>query len=139
MGLIKANIELFNSYDLISFKKGKIPKNQIKKIKVEALVDTGAYMLCINEKIFHQLELEIIDTRPAQLADGSIRELDVAGPVELHFANRRTITQALILPGDSQVLLGSIPLEDLDVIIEPKTQKLMVNPESPNFATTILK
>jgi clan AA aspartic protease len=139
MGLIRTNIELFNSYDLISFKKGIISKGQIKKVSVEALVDSGAYMLCINENIFHQLDLEIVDTRPAILADGSIRDLDIAGPIEIRFENRRTITQGLILPGDSQVLLGSIPLEDLDVIIEPKNQRLVVNPASPNFATTILK
>ena len=130
---------MWNSFDLSLFKKGQIAKNKVKKMKVEALVDSDAYMLCINENILHQLELDIIDTRPAQLADGSIRDLDVAGPIELHFENRRTITQALVLPGDSQVLLGSIPMEDLDVIIDPKRQKLMVNPNSPNFATTILK
>lgn len=139
MGLIKTNIDLSNSYDLISYKKGLISKEQIKKISVEALVDTGAYMLCINEIILHQLGLEIIDKRPAVLADGSIKDLNVAGPVDIQFENRRTVTQALVLPGDSQVLLGSIPMEDMDVIVEPKNQKLIINPASPNFATTILK
>ncbi|MCX6154677.1 MAG: clan AA aspartic protease [Candidatus Kapabacteria bacterium] len=139
MGLINATIELINSYDLISYKKGLINKDEIKRITVEALVDTGAYMLCINENTLHQLGLEIIDKRPAVLADGSIKDLDIAGPIEIHFQNRRTITQALVLPGDTQILLGSIPMEDMDVIIEPKQQKIMVNPLSPNFATTILK
>jgi clan AA aspartic protease len=139
MGLIKTNIELLNSYDIISHRKGNISEEQIKKITVEALVDSGAYMLCINENILHQLALEIIDTRPAVLADGSIRDLNVAGPIDIKFENRRTVTQALVLPGDSQVLLGSIPMEDMDVIIEPKKQRLIVNPTSPNFATTILK
>lgn len=139
MGLIKTNIELINSYDIISFKKGNISKDKIQKITVEALVDSGAYMLCINENILHQLGLEIIDKRPAVLADGSIKDLNVVAPIEVRFENRRTVTQGLVLPGDSQVLLGSIPMEDLDVIIEPKNQRLIVNPASPNFATTILK
>jgi clan AA aspartic protease len=139
MGLIRTNIELLNYNDISAFKKGDISKDHIRKITVEALVDSGAYMLCINENIYHQLGLDIVDTRPAILADGGIRDLEVAAPIELRFENRRTLTQGLILPGDSQVLLGSIPMEDLDVLIDPKNQKLIVNPASPNYATTILK
>ena len=81
-------------------------------------------MLCINENISHQLGLEIVDTRPAILADGSIRDLDIAGPIEIRFENHRTITQAAILPGDSQPLLGSIPMEDMDVIIDAIVKSL---------------
>jgi hypothetical protein len=46
---------------------------------------------------------------------------------------------ALVLPGDAEPLLGAIPMEDLDVCINPLRQELVVNPDSPDYATTILK
>jgi hypothetical protein len=51
MGIIYAEIELINSFDMLAHKKGILPDNQIKKMKVKALVDTGAYMLSINEEL----------------------------------------------------------------------------------------
>jgi hypothetical protein len=59
------------------------------------------------------------------------------GPVELRFKNRVGFAGALVL-GD-QVLLGAIPLEDMDLVIIPKTRTLDVNPDSPNMASSIVK
>ena len=64
---------------------------------------------------------------------------DLVGPVELRFENRATTCRALVLPGDSEVLLGAIPLEDLDVVIHPLRQELIVNPDSPDVAITKMK
>ena len=73
------------------------------------------------------------------MADGSIKELDVVTGVEQKFKNRRTSYGAMILPGDSEVLLGAIPLEDMDVLIHPLRQQLIVNPDHPYFAQMQLK
>ena len=139
MGLIYAKIQLINSGDVYLAQKGYLKEEDIKKLEVEALVDSGAYMLAINEGIKIQLDLPKIEEQVAELADGSQQKLEIVGPVEVHFENRSTSCRAMVLPGDAEVLLGSIPMEDLDVLIHPKQQKLIVNPESPYFAKKSLK
>lgn len=73
------------------------------------------------------------------MADGTIQEFNVVTGFELKFANSRTSCSAIILPGDSEVLLGAIPLEDMDVLIHPLRQELIVNPDHPYFAQMKLK
>lgn len=106
-------------------------------LDVEALVDSGATHLCIPEHIPVQLKLEEIDSKEVTLADGSKKLVPYVGPVELRFKNRVGFAGALVR-GD-QVLLGAIPMEDMDLIIIPKTRTLDVNPNSPNFASSIAK
>ncbi len=139
MGLIYAEIELINSFDMLAHKKGMLPDNQIKKMKVKALVDTGAYMLSINEELKIQLGLEILEIQEAELADGSLKKVEIVGPVEVRFENRRTTVDAAVLPNATETLLGAIPMEDMDVLIDPKQQKLIVNPAHPYMAKKSLK
>ena len=139
MGLIYAEIELINADDLGMVRRNMMDVDDVKRIRVNALVDTGSYMLAINESIREQLALPVLETRKAQLGDGSIKECDVVGPIELKFKNRRTLTHAMVLPADSEVLLGAIPLEDMDVLIDPLRQQLIVNPEHPYFAQMKMK
>lgn len=139
MGLVYADIELINGDDLALVRRHIIGEEEVKRMRVNALVDTGSYMLCINENIQEQLELPIVEKRKAQLADGSIVEYDVVAPVEIRFKNRRSSVSAMVLPGDSEPLLGAIPLEDMDVIIHPLRQELIVNPDHPYFAQMKLK
>ncbi len=139
MGLVYAEIELINSWELESAKRNIIGEEEVKRMSVSALLDTGAYMLCINENIQEQLQLPILEKRKGQMADGTINEYDVAGPVEVRFKNRRTVINAMVLPGNNEVLLGAIPLEDMDVLIHPLRQELIVNPEHPYFAQMKLK
>jgi len=139
MGLVYAEIILINGEDLILAKRHIIGDDEIKKMTVSALVDTGAYMLCINENIQEQLQLPVLEKRKGQMANGSVNEYDVVGPVELKFRNRRTMCNAMVLPGDNEVLLGAIPFEDMDVLIHPQRQELIVNPDHPYFAQIKLK
>ncbi len=139
MGLVYAEIKLINGEDLILAKRSIIGKEEVKEMTVTALVDTGSYMLCINETIQEQLQLPFIEKRKGQMANSSVMEYDVVGPIELKFKNRRCAVDAMVLPGDSEVLLGAIPLEDMDVLIHPQRQELIVNPEHPYFAQMKLK
>jgi len=136
---VYAEIILINGEDLILAKRHIIGDDEIKKMTVSALVDTGAYMLCINENIQEQLQLPVLEKRKGQMANGSVNEYDVVGPVELKFRNRRTMCNAMVLPGDNEVLLGAIPFEDMDVLIHPQRQELIVNPDHPYFAQIKLK
>jgi clan AA aspartic protease len=139
MGLVYAEIELTSHDDLVLQRRGFLPKDQIKRLKVNALVDTGAYMLVINEHVKAQLDLPLIEEQVFRLADDSELRAEIVGPVEVRFENRSTTVRAAVLPGDVEVLLGSIPMEDLDVVVDPKRQRLVVNPESPYIARKRLK
>ncbi len=139
MGLIHANIELVSAEDIALARKGYIRKENIKKLNVSALVDSGAYMLCINEHIKSQLDLPVVDTIEAELADGSIQNMDVVGPVIINFKNRTTSCNAAVLPGEAEVLLGAIPMEDMDVVLVPKLQTIDVNPKSKYRAKKKIK
>jgi clan AA aspartic protease len=139
MGLVYAGIELISGDDLILARRGYLSPEQVKRLHVTALVDTGAYMLAVNEAIRSQLDLPKVDEQLAELADGTRVRLDIVGPVEIRFENRRANVDAMVLPGESEVLLGAIPMEDLDVLVDPKRQQLVVNPESPDIARKSLK
>ncbi|HEV7860812.1 MAG TPA: clan AA aspartic protease [Pyrinomonadaceae bacterium] len=139
MGLVYAEIELISGDDMALFRHGFLPEEQIKHMKVSMLVDSGAYMLVINDEIKEQLDLPILEEKTARLADETEIKVGVAGPVEIRFENRATTMRALVLPGSSEPLLGVIPMEDMDVVVDPKQQRLMVNPENPNIATTYVK
>ncbi len=139
MGLIYADIELINADDLALARRFYIGEDEIKKIHVSMLVDTGSVYMCINESVQEQLQLPIVEKRKGELADGRIVEYNVAGPIEVKFKNRRCVVDAMVLPGNSEMLLGAIPLEDMDIIIHPFRRELIVNPEHPYFAQMKLK
>lgn len=126
MGLTNATIRLSN------------PRNpQLEPVEIDALADTGAVHLCIPQDIQIQLALEEIDKKEVTLADGSRRSVPYVGPIELRFKNRIGFAGALVM-GD-QVLLGAIPVEDMDLVVVPKTREVIVNPFSPNMATSSAK
>ena len=139
MGLVYADIKLTNVGDLELVKRGYLKKEEIRSMQITAMVDSGAYMLTINETIKAQLGLDVIDQRTAQLADGSLIDLDIVGPLEVRFENRMAMCNAMVLDGDTEVLLGAIPMEEMDVLIHPKEQKLIVNPAHPYKPQLALK
>ncbi|MDF0553821.1 clan AA aspartic protease [Kamptonema sp. UHCC 0994] len=139
MGITYAEIELIRSDDRALFREGYIQEDQIKSVKVRALVDSGSSMLAITEAVKNQLNLGKLDEKQAELADGSIVRLEIVGPVEIRFENRITTVRAMVVPNSNVVLLGAIPMQDMDVLIDPKREQLIVNPESPDIARMLLK
>jgi len=139
MGLVYADIELLNGGDVSEFRKGSISKDNIRQMHVKAMLDSGAYMLAINENIKNQLGLHVIEESTATLANGTEIILEIVGPIELRFLNRRASVDAMVLPGDNEVLLGAIPMEQMDVLIDPKKQTLIVNPKHPFKPGFVLK
>ncbi len=126
MGIIRTEIVLSNPSDL-----------KLKPIPVIALVDTGATYLCIPSHIATQLGLKEIQKREVKLADGNSSLVSYVGPIKVVFEERLCFVGAMVL-GD-EVLMGAIPLEDMDLIIHPKLLKISVNPESPNIASGLAK
>ena len=112
-------------------------RRELDAIKVMALADTGAMHLCIPEHVALQLKLNEKEKREVTLADGSKRLSSYVGPVELKFGNRSCFVGAMVL-GD-EVLLGAIPMEDMDLIVRPLTREVLVNPASPNIPSSMAK
>ena len=110
---------------------------ELGAVEVQALADTGAVHLCIPEHVRVRLQLEAIADKEVTLADGSQRLVPYVGPIEIRFKNRVGFAGALVI-GD-QVLIGAIPMEDMDLVVIPRTRTLDVNPRSPDIGTTIVK
>ena len=126
MGLIRGIFTLSNA-----------SKPELASVEVSALADTGAVHLCIPEHLAIQLNLAELERREVVLADGRRRTVPYVGPVELRFKNRRCFTGAMVL--GNEVLLGAIPMEDMDLVLRPQLQSVDVNPESPNIPVSLAK
>lgn len=112
-------------------------KPGLAAIEVPALADTGSVFLCIPEHVRLQLELDVHEVREVTLADGSRATYPYVGPIILRFKNRTGFVGALVI-GD-EVLLGAIPMEEMDLVVSPRDRSVDVNPNSPNIATGICK
>lgn len=140
MGKIYTNILLTNEIDRYKAKHHEIGEEEVRKIDVNALVDTGADWLIINELIKNQLGLEVTGTRLGELADGSVQRFDIVGPVRLQMLGTREVsTEAMVIPGDSEVLIGAIPMQSLDVLIDLKNEEISLPPDRPYLAKLSLK
>jgi len=106
-------------------------------LQVDALADTGTMHMCIPQRVCDRLRLEKLTDKEVTLADGSTKLVAYVGPIEVRFKNRAGFGGALVM-GD-QVLLGVIAMEDMDLVVIPKTRELEVNPNSPNIGTSIAK
>lgn len=126
MGLIRGTVSISNP-----------TRPELAALEVSALADTGAVHLCIPEHLAIQLCLGELERRELVLADGHRRTVPYVGPVEVRFRNRRCFTGAMVL--GTEVLLGSIPMEDMDLVLRRQLQSLDVNPESPNMPLSLAK
>lgn len=126
MGLATAKITLDNP---------RIPS--LKAIEVEALADTGALFLCIPEHVASQLDLKESSKKEITTADGRRQLRPYVGPVHVTFSNRECYVGAIVL-GD-EVLLGAVPMEDMDLVVIPAERKVVPNPLNPNFAAGAAK
>ena len=125
MGFVYAEITLKNAADIENHMRGSINGPEIRQTTVTAIVDTGAANLVINENIRQQLGLRIDGTYTAKLADGSIKTYSRTEPVEIKWKNRESVQKPILVPSANDILLGAIPLEDMDLIVNPTKQELV--------------
>ncbi len=126
MGSIRTRISLANPKDAA-----------LTPMEVDALVDTSALHLCLPEHISVQLQLKELYKRDVTTADGRRQLCSYVGPVQITFGNRGCFAGALVL-GD-EVLLGAVPMEDMDLVISPARLSVEVNPANPNIAASVAK
>jgi len=125
MGLTYTNIKLSNPR-----------KPQLEAITVRCLADTGALMMSITETLFIQLQLEELEKRAVTIADGSIRQVPFVGPIRIDFGNRFCFTGAFVL--GNEPLMGAVPMEEMDLVVNPARQTIEPNPAHPNVPQYIM-
>jgi clan AA aspartic protease len=126
MGIIHADVLLSNPRE---------PK--LKAMAVSAIVDTGAMTICIPQHVAVQLQLPEIQKREVTTADERAHVVPYVGPIQIEFQGRTCFTGALVI-GET-VLLGAVPMEDMDLVISPSGQTVTVNPKSPNIPSALVK
>lgn len=120
MGIVYADLRLSN-----------MAKPELEEITASAIVDTAAIELIVPEHIAIQLQLSDLKPRAFILADGSRKLVRCVGPVKVEMQGRDCVTTAAVM-GDT-VLLGAVPMEQMDVVVNPRTLRVVPNPETPNF------
>ena len=127
MSVISTEITLRNETDVNDAARGRIKEDEIRQMTVQAVVDTGAWTMVINEETREKLGLDNAGYGEATLADGKEEVYPMAGPLEIWWKNRRFTCDALVLPDSPDILLGAIPLEGMDLTINPKRELVGVH------------
>ena len=125
MGIVYAEITLKNVADQLRAKDGHINDQEIRQTTVTALVDSGAWTMVINEETRNKLGLELGRLAPGTLADGTRTDYRLAGPLEISWKDRSVICEAVVVQNAKENLLGAIPLEAMDLTINPRGEELV--------------
>jgi clan AA aspartic protease len=133
MGKVMAKITLSNAVDRGNALNGDIPMEAVRRVEVEALVDTGATMLAIPEDLVQRLGLREVERRRVKMADGSVREVGRVDSIRFEVLGRDMTCDALVMPAGTTPLIGQVQLESLDLIVDAKSRDVMVNPASPDM------
>ena len=130
MAAVMTKVELCNLTDLENARRGLIPAEQVRKATIEALVDTGAVMMAIPEDVALALDLPLLEIRTVTLADGTRRQVPKVGGMRIEILGRQMTCDAFVMPVGTTPLIGQIPLEGLDLIVDPGTREIRVRLES---------
>lgn len=132
MGKVMTKLLLENVVDRGNADNGLIPREQVRRVEVEGLVDTGAVMLVLPQDIADSLGLKMAERRVATLADGSTCEVGRVTGVRVEILGRDMTTDALVVPVGATPLIGQVQLEVLDLIVDAKNREVRTNPRSPD-------
>ncbi|MDR0867760.1 MAG: hypothetical protein LBP75_04695 [Planctomycetota bacterium] len=129
MGHVYAEIALSNYRDEIAVEEGRMRENEVRQLTVRSLVDSGSTLLAITPK--EQARLCLAKQREEFFGTADNREVacEVVGPVKVRFKNRESICDAVVIPDTDEVLLGAIPMEEMNLVIYPDEGRLDVNPK----------
>lgn len=132
MGEVRVKLHLTNFIDEQNARSGLIRPEQVRHADVDAVVDTGATRLVIPKAVADHLGVPVLGRVPVRFADERKDVKDRVGGVKITLMGRETEVEALIEPAKTYALLGQIPLEALDLWVDPIGRRLVPNPESPD-------
>src|SRR6266496_1659981 len=125
MGRFSVEVELGNHNDLILAKAGHIPPEQVRRVRVRGVVDTGATRLVIPESVAKQLGLEISGSAKVRYADGRTADRPIARDIHLSYGGRDSVFSAVVEPDRESALVGAIVMEELDFVADCIGQRLV--------------
>jgi hypothetical protein len=125
MSTFSETITLENVKDEMIASHGIIKPENIRKITCPAVVDSGAWTLVIGPEIQTQLGLEKKEDSSSEVAGGEEKKGWMAGPVNIYWKNRRMLIEPFVLPGQTDILLGALPLETMDLMVDMKGEHLV--------------
>ena len=129
MGKVQVAAKIENLEDIFKAEAGTLAAEQVRSVDLsDALVDTGAVMLSLPKRMVAQLGLKPYRTRRVRTV-GGIVETRICAAVRLTVENRDFTSDVAEIPDDCPVLIGQIPLEGLDLVVDPIGQRLIGNPE----------
>jgi clan AA aspartic protease len=126
-------MKLTNSGDLHLARDGLLPPERVRTLEVEALVDTGATDLVLPADLVEALGLPAIDQREIRLSDGSVRVVSKVSELGIEILGRRMGSDAYVMPAGTMALIGQIQLEDLDLVVDPRSRELRVKPRIAGY------
>jgi clan AA aspartic protease len=126
-------VKIANSTDVENVGRGFVTPSEVRRMEIDALVDTGATMLALPEDVVRQLGAPSLGIGKVRDARGIVIEVEWVGNLRIEILGREMTTDALVLPAGATPLIGQIPLEALDLVVDPKSRELRVNPESPDM------
>ena len=126
-------LKLTNDTDLILARTGQLPQGLVRSVEIDALVDAGATMLVLPQDVVEQLGLTIRGLRRVRYADGRVAAIPWVAGLSIEILGREMGCEALVEAAGTVPLIGQIPLEALDLLVDPKTRDLHVNPASPDL------
>ncbi|MDI6752492.1 MAG: aspartyl protease family protein [bacterium] len=133
MGEVRCKVRLENFVDRYMFEEGKLPEKKIRKEVAIALVDTGATLLVLPQDLVEKLGLRKLKRVIVTYADERNEERDVAGVVTLTIDDRSANLDCVVGPPLCEPLIGQIALEEMDLVVDCKDQRLKPRPESPRL------
>jgi clan AA aspartic protease len=125
MGEVRTEITLINIGDQNVADRGYMPQDQVRRLTVNALVDTGAWTLVINEETRQKLGLNVRKTSETTVAGGAKVPSRITEYVEVRWKDRNTSCEAVVLSDEEEVLLGAYPLEGMDLMVHPQRQEVI--------------
>ncbi len=127
MGRVTVTLRLTNLGDLLMSQRGLLPDDRVRRMDIEALVDTGATLVCLPPEAIATLGLARQQRRQARTANGVVEHW-IHEPVHVELMDREADVGVMELPEGTPALLGYIPLELMDLVVSPKEQKVIGNP-----------
>src|SRR4029079_13673093 len=121
-------VKISNCTDVENARRGLMPTASVRSIQIDALVDTGATMLALPEDVVEKLGVPSLGIRRVRDARGIVVEVPWVGDLRVEILGREMTTDALVLPSGATPLIGQIPLEALDLVVDPKSREVHVNP-----------
>jgi len=125
MEQVFTEITLKNAGDVTLTENGYKQEQDIRQTTVNILVDTGAGTLVITEDMQQELGLKAREEKPVRMANNESVKAKQADPVEVHWKNRSMVCRPWVIPGAQKALLGLIPLEDMDLMVDPNQQRVV--------------